>query len=81
MTHDIPVKGSQRVPEGCRTGRSERRPRATVLIILLPGLIVSQFLLLLDDVAVTTLSASLATVLLAMDIADRLSFLPGPRRS
>jgi hypothetical protein len=81
MTQNTPANDSGRVPEGCRTGRPERRLRVTVLIILLLGLIVSEYLLLVNDVAVTTLSASLATVLLAMDIADRLSVSLVPRRS
>lgn len=81
MTQSIPVKTSGRVPEGCHTGRSERRLRVTVLIILVLGLIVSEYLLLVNGVAVTTLSAPLAMALLALDIADRLSALPVPRRS
>jgi hypothetical protein len=81
MTQNVPMKGSVRAPEGCRTGRSERRPHVPVLVVLLVGLIVSEFLLLVNGVAVTTLSASLATMLLGVDIADRLSVLPGARRS
>jgi prepilin signal peptidase PulO-like enzyme (type II secretory pathway) len=80
MTQNIPVAGSAGVSEGCRTGRSQRRPRVTALVILLLVLIVSQYLLLVSDVAMTTLSATLATILLVMDIADRLSILPIPRR-
>ncbi|HEU5161275.1 MAG TPA: hypothetical protein VFU43_30060 [Streptosporangiaceae bacterium] len=81
MTQNIAVKGSEGVSEGCRTGRSQRRPRITAMIILLLVLIVSEYLLLANDVAVATLSTSLATVFLAVDIADRLSILPAPRRS
>jgi hypothetical protein len=81
MTPNIPVKSSGGVPEGCRTGRPERRRRVITLVILLLGLIVSEYLLLVNDVAVTTLSASLATALLTLDIADRLSVFPVPRRS
>lgn len=80
MTHDTPVKGSTLVPEGCRTGRAERRPRVVVLVILLLGLVVSEYLLLVNDVPVTVISASLGTVLLAVNIADRLALLPVPRR-
>jgi hypothetical protein len=80
MTQDILMTGSERAPEGCRTGRSQRRPRVTVLVILLLVLIVSEYLLLVNDVAMTTLSAPLAILLLVMDIADRLSILPAPRR-
>ena len=81
MTQQIPVKGSGRVPEGYRAGRSGRRLQVIVLVILLLGLIVSEYLLIVNDVAVTTLSTSLATVLLTMDIADRLSVLLVQRRS
>ena len=81
MTQDIPVKGSGRGSEGCRTGRPDRRPQVTVLVILLLGLIFSGWLLLVNDVAVTTLSALLAIILMAVDIAERLSVLPVPRRS
>jgi hypothetical protein len=81
MTQNIPAKDTKPDSEGCRTGRSERRLRVTVLVILLLGLIISEYLLLVNDVAVAMLSTSLATVLLAVDIAERLAVLPIARRS
>jgi hypothetical protein len=78
MTQNMPEKGPERASEGCRTGRSARRPRVSFLVLLLLGLTASEYLLIVNDVAVTTLSASLAMVVLTIDIADRLSV---PRRS
>jgi succinate dehydrogenase hydrophobic anchor subunit len=79
MTQKLPVRGSERGSEGCRTGRSQRRMRVTALVVLLLVLILSEYLLLVNDLAVTALSAQLA-ILLVMDIADRLSVLPASRR-
>lgn len=81
MTQNTPVKASGTVPQGCRTGRPEHRPRRNFLIIFLLGLIFLAYPLVASQVSVTTLSASLATIVLTMDILDRLSGFPLPRRS
>jgi hypothetical protein len=75
------IKDSERAAGGCHTGRTPQRPQLTVLIIIMLGLVVPEYLLLVNDAAVTTLSAPLAIVLLAVDIADRLSAWLVPRRA